>query len=289
MTQAQNLHKILSLPGILTLPGVYDCIGAKLAERAGFPAAFTSGFGISASTLGYPDYGLMTATEMLWSVERIARSVNIPIVADIDTGYGNALNVIRTVEDVIKAGVAGIILEDQEWPKKCGHFEGKRVIPAQEHTEKIRAARHAGGDSGLVIIARTDALAVLGLAEAIERGRAYFEAGADVIFVEAPRSVDELQIIASELRGAPLFANMVEGGKTPVLTAAELEGLGYKIAVFPLSGLFSATLAMEECLGHLRERGTTAGFGRMRSFGEFEEIIQTPRHRELEKKFSPTG
>ena len=158
----------------------------NLFEQIGFEAAFTSGFGISGSTLGLPDYGFLTATEMLYSVGRIAQSINIPLVADIDTGYGNALNVIRTVTDIVQQGIAGIILEDQEWPKKCGHFEGKRVIPMAEQIEKIKAVIQARGESGLVIIARTDARAPLGLEEAIRRGNAYFKAGADVVFIEAP-------------------------------------------------------------------------------------------------------
>ncbi len=172
MTKVYKLLEILKQPGILVLPGVYDCIGAKLTEQLGFSVVFTSGFGISGSTLGRPDYGFLTATEMIWSVGRIAQAVNIPLVADIDTGYGNPLNVIRTVTDVVTMGVAGIILEDQEWPKRCGHFEGKRVIPTEEHVEKIRAAVDSRGDSGLVIIGRTDARAPLGLSEAIRRGRA---------------------------------------------------------------------------------------------------------------------
>lgn len=286
MTQGHKLREILSKPGILVLPGVYDCIGAKLVEQIGFPVVFTSGFGISGSTLGRPDYGFLTATEMLWSVGRIAQSVSIPLVADIDTGYGNPLNVIRTVTDVVKMGIAGIILEDQEWPKKCGHFEGKRVISMEEHIEKIRAAVYARGDSGLVIIGRTDARAPLGLREAIRRGRAYFEAGADVVFVEAPQSVDELKEIAKSLHDTPLFANMIEGGKTPSLSSRELEELGFKIVVFPLSGLFAATQAMEACFQYLKNHGTTAGFENALSFKEFEELIDVPEYREIEKRFA---
>jgi methylisocitrate lyase len=223
---------------------------------------------------------------MLWSVGRIAQSVSIPLVADIDTGYGNPLNVIRTVTDVVKMGIAGIILEDQEWPKKCGHFEGKRVISMEEHVEKIRAAVYARGDSGLVIIGRTDARAPLGLREAIRRGRAYFEAGADVVFVEAPQSVDELKEIAKSLHDTPLFANMIEGGKTPSLSSRELEELGFKIVVFPLSGLFAATQAMEACFQYLKNHGTTAGFENALSFKEFEELIDVPEYREIEKRFA---
>ncbi len=207
-------------------------------------------------------------------------------MADTDTGYGNPLNVIRTVTDVVGQGVAGIILEDQEWPKKCGHFEGKRVIPMAEHVEKIKAAVYARGESGLIIIARTDARAPLGLEEAIRRGRAYFEAGADVVFVEAPQSVDDLRAIAAAFPDAPLFANMIEGGKTPFLTGQELQALGFKIVVFPLSGLFAATKAMETCFRHLRQQGTTAGCDqKIASFQDFEQTIEVPKYQQLEEQF----
>jgi len=281
-----QLRKILEQPGILILPGVYDCIGAKLTEQLGFEAVFTSGFGISGSTLGQPDYGFLTATEMLYSVGRIAQSVNIPLVADIDTGYGNPLNVIRTVTDVVQLGVAGIILEDQCWPKKCGHFEGKRVIPMTEHVEKIKAAVHARGESGLVIIARTDARAPLGLEAAIRRGQAYFAAGADVVFIEAPQSLEDLKAIASAFEDAPLFANMIEGGKTPCLSGKELQELGFQIVVYPLSGLFSATKAMMNCLSHLKQHGTTSGFTDIVNFQEFEQIINVPYYKQLEQQFA---
>jgi methylisocitrate lyase len=289
MTKGKLLREIISEPGTLVLPGVYDCISARLAERAGFRTAFTSGFGISAAVLGRPDLGFLTATEMLSSVRSIVASVNIPVVADIDTGYGNALNVMRTVEDVVAAGAAGIILEDQEWPKKCGHFEGKRVIPMEEHVEKIHAAVEARGVSGLVIIGRTDSRATDGLDEAIRRGRAYYEAGADVVFIEAPQSVEELREIAAALPGMPLFANMVEGGKTPILDASELAELGYKIVVFPLTALFAASKAVELCYSYLIGHSTTAGYGDMLSFEEFERVIDVPGYREIERRFRVRG
>jgi methylisocitrate lyase len=286
MSSGNKLREILERPGIRVLPGVYDCLGAKLAEQLGFEVVFTSGFGISASTLGRPDYGFLTATEMLYSVGRIAESVSVPLVADLDTGYGNPLNVIRTVTDAVKLGVAGVILEDQEWPKRCGHYEGKRVIPIAEHVEKIRAAVQARGDSGLVIIARTDARAPLGLDEAIARGRAYYEAGADIVFIEAPQSVEEMKALASAFPGVPLFANMVEGGKTPSLSGSQLEQLGFKIVVYPLSGLFAATFAMTACLRHLKEEGTTAGFEDLVNFKQFEQIIDVPKYRQIEQQFA---
>jgi len=287
MSQPQKLRQILQKPDILVVPGIYDCISAQLAEKAGFEALFTSGFGISASTLGRPDYGLLTATENLYTIGRIVQSINIPLVADLDTGYGNPLNVIRTVTDAIQAGISGIILEDQEWPKKCGHMENKRVISAAEHIQKIKAAVHAKADSNLVIIARTDARAPLGLDEAIQRGRAYYEAGADILFIEAPQTLEELKIIAQSLPNIPLFANMIEGGKTPMLTPAELQKLGYKIVVFPLAGLFAATKAMQTCFHHLKQNGTTTGFKDLVNFQEFEEIINLPKYRQIEQQFKP--
>lgn len=282
---SQTLRQLLTNPSIIVIPGVYDCISAKLAEQSGFEVVATSGFGIAASTLGLPDYGFMTATEVLDSVGKIAQSVNIPVIADMDTGYGNALNVMRTVKDAVKAGLAGVILEDQEFPKKCGHFDGKRVIHTVEHVTKIKAAVKARGDSGLVIIARTDARAVLGLDEAIQRGREYVRAGADVLFIEAPQSVEELQIIVEAFPNVPLVANIIEGGKTPQLSVKELEEMGFKIVFFALSTLLAATSVMKACLQELKEKGTTRGFTEMVNFNEFKEIIEVSKYLELEKQF----
>lgn len=279
------LRKRLSEPGILLSPGVYDCLSAKIAERTGFEVVFTSGFGISGSVLGYPDYGLLTATEMLNAAGNISKSVDIPLIADIDTGYGNSINVVRTIRTVIDLGISGVILEDQEWPKRCGHLEGKRIIPMEEHIEKIRAARFAGGESGLVIVARTDARAELGLEEAIRRGKAYYEAGADVIFIEAPQTEEELKAIPLELPDIPLLANMIEGGKTPCHSAGELEELGFKLGVFALSGLFAATRAIEDSFRFLKENGTTSGFENISSFQDYKEIIDIKRYQELEERF----
>ena len=285
MTKGNQLREILSKPGILALPGLYDCVSALIAEKTGFEAAFTSGFSISASTLGKPDFGYLSATEMLWSVSRIVRSVNLPIIVDIDTGYGNPLNVIQTVEEIVRIGGGGIILEDQEWPKKCGHFEGKRVISMDEHVEKIRAAVHARGESGLVIVGRTDSRASHGLDDAIKRGHEYYKAGADIVFVEAPQSVEELKEVASAFPGVPLLANMVEGGKTPFLSTDELESLGYKIVVYGLSVMFSAAKAIELCLKHVKDNGTSRGFENMLEFKDFEKVIGTENYRELESRF----
>jgi methylisocitrate lyase len=286
MSAGQKLRQLLKRPVILVIPGVYDCLSAKLVEQVGFEVVATSGFGIAASTLGLPDYGFLTATEMLYSVGRIVQSVSIPLIADLDTGYGNALNVIRTVKDAVQLGLAGVLLEDQESPKKCGHFQGKRVIPKAEHVGKIRAAVQARGDSGLVIIARTDARATLGLEEAIARGQAYIEAGADVLFVEAPQSVEELKAIASAFPNVPLVANIVEGGKTPQLSASELQDMGFKVVFFPLSTLLAATQVMTACLRQLKEQGTTVNFSDLVSFKEFQELIGVPQYLQLEQEFT---
>ena len=280
------LRAIIETPGIHVGPGVYDCLGAKIVENLGFELVFTSGFGISGSTLGRPDYGFLTATEMLYTVGRIAKSVSIPLIADADTGYGNPLNVMRTVSDIVPLGVAGIILEDQQWPKKCGHFDGKRLISKDEHVEKIHAAVEARGDSGLVVIGRTDALAPLGPKEAIDRGRAYFEAGADVIFIEAPSSIEELALVVESFPDVPLFANMVEGGKTPFLPAHELAQMGYKLVAYPLSGLFSAVAAMTACLSHLKEHGTSVGAPvDMLDFKKYKNLIDIDYYKKLEMKY----
>ncbi|MBD2295410.1 oxaloacetate decarboxylase [Anabaena sphaerica FACHB-251] len=285
MSTSQKLRELLARPEIIVIPGVYDCLSAKLVEQTGFEVAATSGFGIAASTLGLPDYGFLTATEMFYSVGRITQSINIPLIADCDTGYGNALNVMRTVKDAVQIGLAGIILEDQEWPKKCGHFEGKRVISMHEHAGKIRAAVEARGDSGLVIIARTDARAPLGLEEAIKRGKSYINAGADVLFIEAPQSVAELQTIAAAFPHVPLVANIVEGGKTPEMTTAELQKLGFKIIFFPLTALMAVTEVMSACFRHLKEQGSTANLTGLMNFQDFQELIGVPKYLQIEKEY----
>ena len=290
MRHSTALRQRLSGPEIIVLPGAYDALSARLAQRAGFDALFTTGFGFSAAALGAPDYGLLTASEVLDRVRPIAAAVDVPLVADMDTGYGNPLNVVRTVRECVQANVAGIILEDQEWPKRCGHFDGKRVVAAEEHAERIRAAADARGGDDLVIIGRTDARAPLGLEEAIRRGRLYFESGADVVFVEAPQSLDELRAVREAIPDAPLFANMIEGGKTPLLSSTELQELGYRMVVFPLGALFSAARAIADTYRELRDQKTTAGRTQaMVGFHEFEEIVGVPEWRELERRYGVGG
>ncbi|MCI0777732.1 MAG: oxaloacetate decarboxylase [Chloroflexi bacterium] len=287
MRLSTRLRQMLDEPDIIVLPGAYDALSARLAERAGFNACFTTGFGFAATVLGMPDFGLLTMSETLDRVRHVVRTINVPLVADMDTGYGNALNTVRTVRECVSLGVAGIILEDQEWPKKCGHFEGKRVIPAEEHAAKLRAAADARGDDDLVIIGRTDARAPLGLEEAIRRGRLYRDSGADVVFIEAPQSIDELKQVAAAIPDTPLFANMIEGGKTPLLNSIELQELGYKMVVFPLSALFSAAKAVEDTYRTLfAEKSTATRQDAMVGFEQFEEMIGVPDWRELEATYS---
>ena len=287
MSNPARLRKLLQGPDIVVLPGAHDVLSARIIEQAGFDVVFTSGFGLSASALGVPDIGLLTQTETLDRVRRVVEAVSIPVVADMDTGYGNPVNVVRTVRECVSLGVGGIILEDQLWPKRCGHMEGKSVIPMAEHVEKLRAAVYARGDSELVIIARTDALAPVSLDEAIGRGHAFVAAGADVIFIEAPQSMDHLKAIASSF-DVPLFANMIEGGRTPFLSAPQLQELGFKMVVYPLSGLFAATRAVQELARELKKTGTTAGYDEMVSFHEFEDVIGVHDYREIEARFAVT-
>lgn len=288
MDAASALRRMIDEPGIVVLPGAYDALSARLVEQAGSVGIMVGGFGLSASALGMPDLGLLTMTEALDRVRHIVNAVSIPVLADMDTGYGNPANVVRTVQECVRMGVAAVILEDQTWPKRCGHMEGKSVIPLDEHVAKLRAAVHARGDSGLVIVGRTDARGPLGLEDAIARGRAYGDAGADVIFIEAPESIDEMETICREI-DTPLLANMIEGGKTPFIPAAALEEMGFSIAIYALSGLFAAVSAVRSVTEQINAAGTSAGYEEMVSFREFEEVIGLEDYRELERRFRVDG
>jgi methylisocitrate lyase len=253
--------------------GVWDALSAKLAERAGFELLFVSGFAVAGTQLGEPDFGLLTQTEMLESARRIVRAVRVPVIVDGDTGHGGPLNVQRVVRELVAIGAAGMLLEDQVWPKRCGHMRGKEVIPAEEHVQKIRAAVEARGGAAFTILGRTDARAPLGLDEAIRRGRMYREAGADWIFVEAPLSREELARVGREVPG-PLMANMVEGGKTPILGAAELAELGFEYVVYPLTGLLSASRALERAFAELVKTGIAPDDSRTKlGFDEFTALV----------------
>ena len=284
MSKARKLRKLLEEPDILIVPGATDAFVARIIENEGFKAVYVTGAGI-ANTLGFPDIGLTTMNEVVERARIISRAVNIPVIADADTGYGNPINVMRTVREFEDAGVAAIQIEDQVMPKKCGHFEGKQVISKEEMISKIKAAIEARENSDLVIIARTDARAVYGLDEAIERGNAYAKAGADVIFIEAPQSIDELIRIGKEVK-APLFANMVEGGKTPLVPAKELEKMGFKIVVYANTALRAAGYAVREVLKVLKEEGWTKPMlSKLLSWEERQELVKLPYYKELEKKY----
>ncbi|HEX2169057.1 MAG TPA: oxaloacetate decarboxylase [Nitrososphaera sp.] len=270
---------------IIVLPGVFDALSAKIAEHAGFEAMFQTGYGSSAALLGMPDFGLLNSGETVDNAMRIIRAVRVPVLVDADTGYGNPLNVWRLVRDLESIGAAGIFLEDQVWPKRCGHMIGKDVIPKDAYIPKLKAAIEARRSKDFIIVARTDARAPIGLEEAIERGKAYRKAGADVIFVEAPRSVEELKKVANEI-DAPLVANMIEDGVTPNLSASELLQIGYRIAVFPLSALYSATFAMRKVLTELKNTGATKEARNiMVTFKDFNEFMDLDHFRDLEKRY----
>jgi carboxyvinyl-carboxyphosphonate phosphorylmutase len=255
MRPTTRLRTMLNAPGIVVAPGAYDGFSARLIEAAGFRCVYMTGAGTAASHIGQPDLGLATMTEMVANAGHIAACVSLPVIADADTGYGNALNVVRTVREYERAGVAGCHFEDQVAPKKCGHIAGKQVIPAREFALKIRAAVENKTDPDFVVIARTDARAVTSLDDAIERGNLYREAGADVIFVEAPQTEDEIQRVAREVK-APLLMNQVPGGRTPRVKTAELERMGFKIVIHPAVCMGAAIPAMEAALAHLGETGT---------------------------------
>jgi carboxyvinyl-carboxyphosphonate phosphorylmutase len=283
---AHRLRQLLDGTEPVLAPGVFDALGARLVEEAGFPAVYMTGFGTAASLLGRPDVGLLTMTEMVDNAARIVRASGVPVIADADTGYGNPINVIRTVQEYERAGIAGIHLEDQVAPKKCGHIEGKQVIPAEEMAAKIRAAVAARESPDFVLIARTDARAVEGLAGALERARRYRDAGADVLFVEAAQSEDEIETVASELSDVPLLFNWAEGGKTPPIDYGRLRELRFRIIIFPITTLLAATRVMREALAEIRTAGTPIPLlDRLPRFGEFLDFIGLAEIRELEQRF----
>lgn len=286
MTKAKALREMLNSGEIIMAPGAYDVWSAKLVEAAGFKAIYMTGYGVSASVIGKPDIGIMTFTEVATMAHNMAFATNIPLIADCDTGFGNALNVMRCVEEFESAGVAAIQLEDQLMPKRCGHMEGKVLIPMEDMVAKIRAAVAARKDPDFVIIARTDARAVYGFDEAVRRAQAYVEAGADVIFFEAPQSVDEVKTVASLLK-VPLLSNMVEKGKTPLFSAEELQEMGYRIVIYPVTALYAATKHIMETLKKLRETGRISEtLPYCCDFPTFNKMINLAELRTLEKSFS---
>ena len=256
MRPTTRLRELLKKPGIIVAPGVYDCLTAKMVEREGFSAVYMTGAGTSMVRTGNPDLGLATMTEMVANASSIASAVDIPVIADADTGYGGVLNVRRTVREYEKAGVAAIHIEDQESPKRCGHLDDKRVIPVDDMALKLRAAVDARTDDDFVIIVRTDALAVTGLDDTLSRCEAYLKAGADVLFVEALQSRDQMERFTRTF-DAPLLFNFVEKGKSPLVPAPELERMGFKIVIYPGSAIIAAYRAVTAVLREIREQGTT--------------------------------
>jgi len=282
-----RLRELLNSGQTVVAPGAFDPLAARLVEEAGFAAVYMTGFGTSAALLGRPDVGLLTMTEMADSAGRIAACVDIPLIADADTGYGNPLNVIRTVGAYEAAGVAGLHIEDQVAPKKCGHMEGKLVIGADEMAQKVRAAVDARTDPDFVIIARTDARAVEGLDSALDRARRYRDAGADVLFIEALVSEAEIEAAAAAFPEVPLLFNWAEGGKTPPVSLDRLTELGYRIVIFPIGTLLAATAAMRAILREIATSGTpAAALADLPTFGEFVDFIGLPQVREAEQRYA---
>ncbi|VVA99047.1 unnamed protein product [Arabis nemorensis] len=285
-----RVHRLIEEQGAVLIPGVYDALSAAIVQQTGFSAALISGYALSATTLGKPDFGLITPPEMAATARLVcAAAPKIPIFADADTGGGNALNVQRTVKDLIAAGAAGCFLEDQAWPKRCGHMRGKEVIPAEEHAAKIASARDAIGDSDFFLIARTDARALsakTGLSDAIDRANLYMEAGADASFVEAPRDDDELKEIGKRTKGYRV-CNMLEGGRTPLHTPDELKEMGFHLIAHPLTSLYASARALVDVLKILKEKGTTKDhLEKMITFEEFNRLVNLDSWYELETKYS---
>ncbi len=268
-----DTHALIRQGRIMVVPGVYDVLSAKIAERVGFPAVVLTGYGVSASYLGEPDFGLLTQAEVLDVARRVTAAVTIGVIVDADTGYGGPLNVQRLVRELVAMGAAGVILEDQRWPKRCGHMRDKEVIEAEEHAAKIRAARDTRGGARFMITARTDALETHGLEEAVRRGLMYKEAGADVLFVEGPRSREEMSEIGRRLP-PPLAVNLIEGGRTPICTPEELAEMGFFSVGFVLSGLYAAARALERVMRELRRTGTTTHLADdLMTFDEFNSLL----------------
>lgn len=282
---ANRVQQILDQVGALAFPGIYDTLSAKIAEQVGFPMGFVSGYSLAAATIGEPDFGLLTQTEVVERARAICSSVSIPVIVDADTGYGNPLNVHRTVELLMNAGAAGCFLEDQVWPKRCGHMRNKKVIAREDYLQKIRAAVDARANHDFFIVARTDAEAVHGLDEAIARVTEAREAGADASFVEAPGSIEQLERIG-ERAPRPIVANMIEGGKTPVLEKAQLESLGFQLILYPLTGLFAAGHVLRSLYAHLHKTGTTLGMeNELLSFSEFNDLIGVEEKYRFSEKY----
>jgi 2-methylisocitrate lyase-like PEP mutase family enzyme len=281
-----RFRALMKKPGCIMAPGVADALAARLVALEGFEAVYMTGFGTSLTRLGAPDVGLITATEMVDNAARIAEASGLPLIADADTGYGNPINTRRTIRDYERAGVAGVHIEDQVWPKRCGHLAGKRVIATNEMLAKIKAACDARIDPDFTIIARCDAIAVEGLDAALERGERYREAGADMLFIEAPVGREEVERVAQHFKGVPLLYNMASSGKTPDLDAEELGRLGFKLAIYPNWLILAAIPVMQSVLRDLKAKGGIADIRkRAATFKEFTEIAGLPAIQALEERY----
>jgi methylisocitrate lyase len=282
LRRTTRLRELIAAPDILVMPGVHDALGARLAEAAGFSALTAGGYGATATLLGRPDSSQLSLTELSEMYSRLCDATSLPLLADADTGFGNVTNVARTVALYEKAGVAGLFIEDQVFPKRCGHMAGKAVVPRAEWLAKIKAALDARRDPDLVVMARTDALAVNGLDDAIERAQLAREAGADLLFVEAPRDVAQMRRICAEIAG-PCLANNIEAGLSPLLPAAELQAIGYAVVVFPVAATYAVAFALRELFATLRRTGSTAdALTRLISFDDFNELVGLSAQRERE-------
>ncbi len=281
----KKLSSMIKSKKPLVIPGVYDAIGAKIAEKVGFNAMFQTGYGTSATLFGMPDYGFIGATETVDNARRISNAISVPLIVDSDTGYGNALSVWKLVKELEAAGAAGIFLEDQKWPKRCGHMQGKDVISQEEYTEKLGAAIDARENKDFIIVARTDSRATEGLGKAIERGLQNKKTGADAVFIEAPKSLDEMKRIGKEIK-APLVANMIEGGATPINSAETLSKIGFNIILYPLSVLFANTFATMNILQELKNTGTTSKYKqKVVNFDQFNNLVELDKFKKMETKY----
>ena len=281
----KKLSSMIKSKKPLVIPGVYDAIGAKIAENVGFDAMFQTGYGTSATLFGMPDYGFIGATETVDNARRISNAISVPLIVDSDTGYGNALSVWKLVKELEAAGAAGIFLEDQKWPKRCGHMQGKDVISQEEYTEKLGAAIDARENKDFIIVSRTDSRATEGLDKAIERGLQNKKTGADAVFIEAPRSLDEMKRIGKEIK-APLVANMIEGGATPINSAQTLSKIGFNIILYPLSVLFANTFATMNILQELKNTGTTSKYKqKVVNFDQFNNLVELDKFKKMETKY----
>jgi 2-methylisocitrate lyase-like PEP mutase family enzyme len=283
----QSLSARLKQPGLISAPGVFEMISACIADGIGFDALYMTGYGVVASTLGLPDAGLASYTEMVGRVHQIASGTTTPLIADGDTGYGGLLNVDFTVRGYEAAGAQAIQIEDQEYPKKCGHTPGRRVVPIEDAARRIKVAVEARSSKDFLVIARTDARTALGLDEALRRGEAFLKAGADILFIESPESEEELAKIGKTFANVPLVANMVEGGRTPILDRAELESLGFKVAIFPTAGFLAAGAAMRSIYGEIRSSGSSKSWtGELYPFDDFSRLMGFERVWAFEREHS---